>query len=202
VGPHPAGAVVLVRFPFSDLSKTKLRPAVVLADAGKDDRILCQVTSKPYGDARALNLEDADFATGSLRVTSYVPSRKTIYRQSGADRIRSWGAEARVLEAGCRFRRQSITRGPLIVSYWFWRIVNGTRRERCRSVYSVSRHRVQPEPTVPFSCHLKDATSRIEQQGEASISNSQRTATRAVGHLKAAFGIARQLQAKTAKTRC
>ena len=29
--PHPAGAVVLVRFPFSDLSKTKLRPAVVLA---------------------------------------------------------------------------------------------------------------------------------------------------------------------------
>lgn len=27
-----AGAVVLVRFPFSDLSETKLRPAVVLAD--------------------------------------------------------------------------------------------------------------------------------------------------------------------------
>jgi hypothetical protein len=29
-----AGAVVLVRFPFSDLSQAKLRPAVVLADAG------------------------------------------------------------------------------------------------------------------------------------------------------------------------
>ena len=28
------GAVVLVHFPFSDLSQTKLRPAVVLADAG------------------------------------------------------------------------------------------------------------------------------------------------------------------------
>ena len=70
--PHPAGAVVLVRFPFSDLSKTKLRPAVVLANVGRGDRILCQVTSKPYGDARALKLEDADFATGSLRVTSSV----------------------------------------------------------------------------------------------------------------------------------
>ena len=66
-----AGAVVLVRFPFSDLSQTKLRPAVVLADAGRGDWILCQVTSKPYGDTRAIKLEDTSFATGSLRVTSY-----------------------------------------------------------------------------------------------------------------------------------
>ncbi len=66
-----AGAVVLVRFPFSDLSQTKLRPAVVLADAGRGDWILCQVTSKPYGDASALTIEDASFAAGSLRVTSY-----------------------------------------------------------------------------------------------------------------------------------
>ncbi len=69
--PHPAGTVVLVRFPFSDLSKAKLRPAVVLADVGRDDRILCQVTSKAYGDTRALKLENADFAKGSLRLTSY-----------------------------------------------------------------------------------------------------------------------------------
>jgi mRNA interferase MazF len=39
-----AGAVVLVRFPFSDLSQTKLRPAVVRADAGRGDWVLCQVT--------------------------------------------------------------------------------------------------------------------------------------------------------------
>ena len=70
VAPTP-GAVVVVRFPFSDLSQTKLRPAVVLADAGRGDWILSQVTSKPYGDTRAINLEDASFAAGSLRVTSY-----------------------------------------------------------------------------------------------------------------------------------
>ena len=66
-----AGAVVLVRFPFSDLSQTKLRPAVVLADAGRGDWILCQVTSKPYGDTRAIMLEDTSFSAGSLRVRSY-----------------------------------------------------------------------------------------------------------------------------------
>ena len=66
-----AGAVVLVRFPFSDLSQTKLRPAVVLAGAGRGDWILCQVTSKQYGDAHAIKIEDVSFATGALRVTSY-----------------------------------------------------------------------------------------------------------------------------------
>ena len=71
-----AGVIVLVPFPFSDLSQTKLRPAVVLADAGHGDRILCQVTSKPYGDARAIKLEDANFASGSLRVTSYARPAK------------------------------------------------------------------------------------------------------------------------------
>ncbi|MBE7474842.1 MAG: type II toxin-antitoxin system PemK/MazF family toxin [Anaerolineales bacterium] len=66
-----AGAVVLVPFPFSDLSKSKLRPAVVLADVGRDDWILCQITSNPYADTRAIELLDVSFATGSLLVTSY-----------------------------------------------------------------------------------------------------------------------------------
>jgi mRNA interferase MazF len=71
VAPEP-GAVVLVRFPFSDLSQTKLRPAVVLAGAGRGDWILCQVTSKPYGDVGAIQLDEASFSVGSLRVMSYV----------------------------------------------------------------------------------------------------------------------------------
>jgi len=66
-----AGAVVLISFPFSDLSRAKLRPAAVLADAGRDDWILCQITSKPYADPRAITLVDASFATGALHLTSY-----------------------------------------------------------------------------------------------------------------------------------
>ena len=65
------GAVVTVRFPFSDLSDSKLRPAVVLADSGRGDWVLCQITSNSYGDASAVVIEDEDFASGSLRLTSY-----------------------------------------------------------------------------------------------------------------------------------
>ncbi len=62
----------MVPFPFSDLSEAKLRPTVVLAHAGRDDWILCQVTSKSYGDPRAIALTDAELDAGSLRTVSYV----------------------------------------------------------------------------------------------------------------------------------
>ena len=67
-----AGKVVLIPFPFSDLSQSKLRPAIVLADAGRQDWVLCQVTSKPYGDDRSILLNDSGFEQGSLRVESHV----------------------------------------------------------------------------------------------------------------------------------
>ncbi len=66
-----AGAVVLIPFPFSDLSQAKLRPAVVLASAGRGDWILCQITSRPYADPWAVMLDDASFLVGSLQLTSY-----------------------------------------------------------------------------------------------------------------------------------
>ena len=69
-------SVVLVRFPFSDLTQTKLRPAVVLADCGRNDWLLCQITSNAYADLRAVQLTEKDFSTGSLRVTSYARPAK------------------------------------------------------------------------------------------------------------------------------
>lgn len=64
------GSVVLVRFPFSDLSASKRRPAVVLADAGRGDYVLAQVTSKPYADSDAVELTGASFVRGGLRLTA------------------------------------------------------------------------------------------------------------------------------------
>lgn len=72
MGVPPVRAVVLVRFPFSDLTQAKLRPAVVLADVGREDVVLCQVTSKAYGDPRSVQIDLSSFQSGSLRVTSYV----------------------------------------------------------------------------------------------------------------------------------
>ena len=72
MGTFAAGQVVIVHFPFSDLTASKLRPAVVLAEAGRGDWILCQITSKSYGDDKAISLDDADFGRGSLRLASYV----------------------------------------------------------------------------------------------------------------------------------
>ena len=77
------GKVILVPFPFSDLSKSKMRPAVVLADAGRDDWILCQITSNPYGDPIALVIRDEDFAEGSLRITSFARPGKLFTASSG-----------------------------------------------------------------------------------------------------------------------
>jgi mRNA interferase MazF len=53
-----------------------LRPAVVLADAGRGDWILRQVTSKPFADIRAIEIGDADFERGSLQLTSYARPAK------------------------------------------------------------------------------------------------------------------------------
>ena len=66
-----AGEVVLVPFPFSDLSQSKVRPAVCLAEADRGDWILCQITSNPYGDPLAVPLDTPDFSTGGLLVPSF-----------------------------------------------------------------------------------------------------------------------------------
>ena len=59
-------AIVVIPSPFSDLSGTKLRPAVVLADAGRGDWLLCQVTSNPYSDPGAIRITSEDLQKGAL----------------------------------------------------------------------------------------------------------------------------------------
>lgn len=71
MGTFATRQVILLPFPFSDLSASKLRPALVLADAGKGDWVLCQITSNPYADSLAVELNEGDFAEGSLQRISY-----------------------------------------------------------------------------------------------------------------------------------
>jgi mRNA interferase MazF len=71
MGAFAAGQVVLLPFPFSDLTRSKLRPALLLADAGRDDWIACQITSNPYADPYAILLAPEDFTSGGLQRASY-----------------------------------------------------------------------------------------------------------------------------------
>ncbi len=70
------GDVLVVPFPFSDLSDSKKRPVLVVATPGGDDIILCQITSKNRHDRYCVNLTDQDFKCGRLRVDSCIrPNR-------------------------------------------------------------------------------------------------------------------------------
>lgn len=70
------GDVVVVPFPFTDLSASKRRPALVAASLPGDDAILCQITSRDVRDRVAVPLDSAGFASGGLRQVSNVrPNR-------------------------------------------------------------------------------------------------------------------------------
>ena len=71
-----AGQVVVLPFPYSDLSNQKLRPALLLAKAGHEDWIACQITSNPFADPLAIELTATSFAIGCLRHTSYARPAK------------------------------------------------------------------------------------------------------------------------------
>jgi mRNA interferase MazF len=77
------GSIVLQPFPFSDLSKSKIRPAVILAIAERGDWILCQITSKAYADAAAVELRDSDFESGGLRLISFARPSKLFTANGG-----------------------------------------------------------------------------------------------------------------------
>ena len=70
------GDVVVVPFPFSDLTQAKRRPALVIAELSGDDLILCQITSQNIKDIHALSLINPDFETGGLNRESNIrPNR-------------------------------------------------------------------------------------------------------------------------------
>jgi mRNA interferase MazF len=55
-------------FPFSDLSATKPRPAVVLAVLDRGDLIACQITSQANVRPEQVRLDPVSFVRGSLPV--------------------------------------------------------------------------------------------------------------------------------------
>lgn len=70
------GDIVVVPFPFTDLTQLKRRPAFVVTALEGEDIILCQVTSQKVKDKHAILISNNDFESGTLRHKSNVrPNR-------------------------------------------------------------------------------------------------------------------------------
>ena len=72
MGAFVKGDVLVMPFPYSDLSAHKRRPVLVLAVLPGNDLIVCQITSQVRDDAFSIPLHDADFVSGGLKQASLI----------------------------------------------------------------------------------------------------------------------------------
>jgi mRNA interferase MazF len=76
MGRFVEGDVVVIPFPYSDLSASKKIPALVVASLDGDDVILCRITSQNISDKYGIALDTPDFREGGLKHSSNVrPNR-------------------------------------------------------------------------------------------------------------------------------
>lgn len=74
MGAFVKGDVVVLPFPYSDLSKSKSRPALVLAVPRDDEVIVCQITGKSTRPEYTVPISDNDFVQGGLKKPSFARS--------------------------------------------------------------------------------------------------------------------------------
>ena len=67
-----AGEVVIIRFPRTDVTGGKRRPALVIEDLPGPDLILCQITSRAHRDAFSVPLDTSDCERGELSQPCFI----------------------------------------------------------------------------------------------------------------------------------
>lgn len=71
------GDLILVPFPFTDLSSQKVRPALVLSRGNlNEDVLICAITS--HDQENAIPLENQDLSDGKLPLRSYIKFMKIV----------------------------------------------------------------------------------------------------------------------------
>lgn len=71
-----SGDIVVIPFPFTDLSGQKKRPALVIANLQGDDLWLVQITSKATKDKYAISLNNDDLIEGQFNYDSSIRPNK------------------------------------------------------------------------------------------------------------------------------
>jgi mRNA interferase MazF len=72
--------IILILFPFSDLSTSKRRPAIVISNSSynihNDDVICCAITSIPRNYAGCVPINNSDLESGYLKYESQIKPTK------------------------------------------------------------------------------------------------------------------------------
>lgn len=79
------GDIVVIRFPFSDSTTSKKRPALVTANTYDNNLLLAQITSRARPDPDALPLTKQSYRVGGLKHDSFI--RPTILFSMHKSRI-------------------------------------------------------------------------------------------------------------------
>ena len=72
---YKQGDIVVVNFPFTDISQTKKRPALVVSNDTVNqtgDYLLVQITSQVKNDGLSLPISTTDFVNNALPLNSFV----------------------------------------------------------------------------------------------------------------------------------
>jgi mRNA interferase MazF len=101
--------IVLVPFPYSDLSATKKRPVLVVSNNEYNrqfpDILVCVITSNRFNDAYSVELTDSDLEAGMLPEKSVIKCHKLftieqsqILKQFSVIRVNKFEQVQRVLQ--------------------------------------------------------------------------------------------------------
>jgi len=97
MGGFVKGDIVVINFPFSDLSSAKRRPAFVLSSLEGDDIILCQITTRHNSDKYAIAIEQGDYDEGELSAKSVVRPNKLFTADKNL-----------ILYAACKLKKEKV----------------------------------------------------------------------------------------------
>jgi|SRR3989344_3094118 len=66
------GEVVVLEFPFSNLSQSKRRPCFIIKVPKGEDMIVCQITGISQENSAEIPIKKDDFEKGNLKVDSFL----------------------------------------------------------------------------------------------------------------------------------